>query len=122
MVKLEPNMSKIEKFDTDQQQFWQMVLETFKSSGLSIRQFCQQEGLPEASFYSWRKKLTKTLTSDSDKEAIKPKPFIQVSLPKAKSGGLELVLVSGQTLRIPSGIDQQTLIQVFSALCETGLC
>jgi hypothetical protein len=124
MVKLEPNMGKIEKSDTDQQQFWQMVLETFKSSpdGIGIRQFCQQEGLSEASFYSWRKKLTKTLTSDSDKEAIKPKPFIQVSLPKAKSGGLELVLVSGHTLRIPSGMDRQTLIHVFSALLETGLC
>ena len=122
MVKLEPNMGKIEKSDTDQPQFWQMVLETFKSSGHSIRQFCRQEGLPEASFYSWRKKITKTLTSDSDKEAIKPKPFIQVSLPKAKSGGLELVLVSGQTLRIPSGMDRQTLIHVLSALGETGLC
>jgi len=63
-------MGKIEKSDTDQPQFWQMVLETFKSSGHSIRQFCRQEGLPEASFYSWRKKITKTLTSDSDKEAI----------------------------------------------------
>jgi hypothetical protein len=112
-------MSKIEKSDTD---FWQMVLETFKSSGLSVRQFCQQEGLSEASFYVWRKKLTKPATFDSDKEAIKPKPFIQVSLPKSKSAGLELVLMSGHTLRIPSGTDRQTLTHVFSALCETGLC
>ena len=38
-------MSKAKKSDTDQRQFWQMVLETFKSSGLSVRQFCKQEGL-----------------------------------------------------------------------------
>ena len=115
-------MSKIEKSDMDHQAFWQMVLETFTSSGLSVRQFCQQEGLSEPSFYSWRKKLTQPATSDSEKEVIKPTPFIQVSLPKSKSGGLELLLASGHTLRIPSGTDRQTLTHVLSALCETGLC
>jgi hypothetical protein len=115
-------MSKTANSSSDRHQFWQMAIETWRSSGLTVRQFCRQEGLPEASFYSWRKKLTKTLTSDSDKEAIKPKPFIQVSLPKAKSGGLELVLASGHTLRIPSAIDRQTLTHVLSALSETGLC
>ena len=99
-----------------------MVLETFTSGNLSVRQFCQQEGLSEASFYAWRKKLNKTSTSDSANEAIKPKPFIQVSLPKAKSGGLELALASGHTLRIPSAIDRQTLTHVLLALSETGLC
>jgi hypothetical protein len=115
-------MSKIEKSDTDHQGFWQMVLETFTSSGLSIRQFCQQEGLSEASFYAWRKKLTKTAASDSNKVVIKPKPFIHVSLPKAKSTGLELILASGHVLRIPSDTDRQTLTDVLSVLSETGLC
>ena len=46
-------MSKEQTNDTDQQQFWEMVLETFKSSNLSVRQFCKQEGLSEPSFYSW---------------------------------------------------------------------
>jgi len=52
-------MGKERKNDTEQQQFWQMAIETWRSSGLSIRQFCKQEGLSEPSFYSWRKKLTK---------------------------------------------------------------
>ena len=115
-------MSKAEKSNTDQQQFWQMVLDTFKSSSLSVRQFCQEEGLSEASFYSWRKRLTKTQPSDIAQEEVKPKPFIQVSMPKTKSGELELVLASGHTLRIPSGMDRQTLTHVLSALGETGLC
>ena len=41
----------------DQIEFWKMVLQTFKSSNLSIHQFCKQEGLPEWAFYSLRRKL-----------------------------------------------------------------
>lgn len=114
-------MSKAEKSNTDQHQFWQMVLETFKSSGLSVRQFCSQEGLSEPSFYAWRKRLTQPQTSDIEKEE-QPEPFIRVSIPSDQSVSLELVLALGHTLRIPSGMDRQTLIHVLSALCEVGLC
>ena len=116
-------MSKAKKTDTDQRQFWQMVLDIFKSSELSIRQFCKQEGLSEPSFYAWRKRLTQVDESDADKEAVcQPDPFIQVSLPTEQHGGLELVLSSGNTLRISSPADSQTLTTVLSALCEAGLC
>ena len=115
-------MSKVEKSDTDQRQFWQMVLETFKSSGLSVRQFCQQEGLSEASFYAWRKKLIKTQLPVIKKEEVKPEPFIQVSIPSGPPVSLELALASGHTLRIPSGMDRTTLTHVLSALSETDLC
>jgi hypothetical protein len=46
-------MSDGKQADGDQQQFWQMAVETFKSSGLSVRQFCKQEGLTEPSLYIW---------------------------------------------------------------------
>ena len=116
-------MSNGKKDDGDQQQFWQMALETFKSSGLSVRQFCRQEGLAEPSFYSWRKRLTKVDGPDFDKEEVyQPEPFIQVSMPAARTGILELVLISGNTLKISSGTDSQTLSNVISVLHREGLC
>lgn len=115
-------MSRVQKSDTDQQQFWRMVLETFQSSGLSIRQFCKQEGLSEASFYAWRKKMANVQTPDVRKEQIHPEPFIQVSVPTAESGCLELLLASGHCLRIPSEIDSTFLSGVLSALKQARLC
>ena len=115
-------MSNTKKPDTDQQQFWQMVLETFKSSGLSVRQFCNQEGLSEPSFYSWRKRLTKTQTSDVDKEEAPTETFIQVSMPKAESRCLKLVFASGHTLQIPSEIDSAFLTGILSAVKQAKLC
>ena len=116
-------MGKEQKTDTDQQQFWQMVLETFKSSGLSVRRFCKQEGLSEPSFYSWRRKLVKVPEPEGGKEEVcQAEPFIQVSIPKDKDVYLELVLVSGNTLRIGPSADSTTLTSVLSALQEAKLC
>lgn len=115
-------MSKVKKADTDQQQFWAMVLETFKSSGLSVRQFCKQEGLSEPSFYSWRKRLSTHQNPDTHKEPPQPDSFIQVSMPTAKPIVLELILASGHTLRIPSDINREFLTDVLSAMKQAKLC
>lgn len=115
-------MSKAKKSDTDQRQFWQMVLETFKSSGLSVRKFCQQEGLTEASFYSWRKRLSDHQKPGPVKEPPQPESFIQVSMPTGKPIVLELILASGHTLRIPSDFDRDFLTGVLSAMKQAKLC
>ena len=115
-------MSRVKKADTDQQQFWQMAIETWQSSGLSIRQFCKQEGLSEPSFYSWRKRLSNPQKSGVSKGRPEPEQFIQVSMPTAKPGALELVLASGHTLRIPRDIDSQVLTDVLSAVKQAKLC
>ena len=118
-------MSKEQKSDTDQHQFWKMVMDTFESSGLSVRQFCQKEGLTEASFYSWRKRFSnknKSADQSEPKEKSSDDDFIRVSLPDSNTCSLELVLTSGNILRISSHADNKTLTNVLSALCEAGLC
>lgn len=37
--------------------FWKYVLSEHVESGLSISAFCRREGVSQASFYQWRKKL-----------------------------------------------------------------
>jgi hypothetical protein len=116
-------MSNGKQADGDQQQFWQMALETFKSSGLSVRQFCGNEGLSEPVFYSWRKRLAKADEPAAVKEKVyQPEPFIQISIPDKKPEILELVLFSGNTLKISHGTDIQTLSDVISVLHREGLC
>jgi transposase-like protein len=113
-------MSKTQKSDPDQQPFWQMAIETWRSSGLSIRSFCKQEGLSEPAFYSWRKRLTNS--QKANPEGGPPKPFIQVSLPQEKAGGFELVFASGHRLRMSSDVDSQVLTGVLAAVKQAKLC
>ena len=116
-------MSKNSNTETNQRQFWQMAIDAWQSGGLSVRQLCKQEGLSEPSFYSWRKRLKKSPDPKPDHRTdCSPESFIQVSLPGGSASGVEFVLSSGHTLRIPVGVDRQTLTAVLSALGEAGLC
>jgi hypothetical protein len=116
-------MGKEHETDNEPQQFWQMAIDTWQASGLAVRHFCKQEGLSEPSFYSWRKKLA---TCDSPKDSKVKEPassgFIAVSLPQSHSAGLELILVSGNTLRISPSVDSKALTLAISVLQEAGLC
>jgi|SRR3989339_417260 len=115
-------MGKMREIDGDQEQFWRMAIETWQTSGLSVRQFCTDEGLSEPSFYSWRKKLTDGSVQD---EKNKPEPssaFIEVAMPRNIPAAVELVLISGNTLRIPAGVDTATLSTVLSVVRSVGLC
>lgn len=114
-------MGKMREIDGDQEQFWRMAIETWQASGLSVRQFCTDEGLSEPSFYSWRKKLTGGSVQD-DKDKPEPSAFIEVSMPRSNSASVELLLISGNTLRIPAGVDTATLSTVLSVVRSVGLC
>lgn len=118
-------MSKKQKSDIDQRQFWEMVFQIFKGSNLSIRKFCKKEGLSEWAFYNWRRKLNKPDKGNSDK-AISDKnnepSFVEVSLPNNNPASVELVLRSGNTLKINSRTDKKTLSNTLSVLKELSLC
>ena len=115
-------MSKVNESGGDQEQFWQMALETFKASGLSVRQFCKQEGLAEPSFYLWRKKLAGDDSERDNQDKAESSTFIEVAMPQNNSAVIELLLTSGNTLRIPAGADSTTLSMVLSVVRTAGLC
>ena len=37
---------------------WRSVLKRFDESGVDVREFCEREGLGQASFYRWRRRLS----------------------------------------------------------------
>ena len=107
----------------DQVGYWEMVVETWRGSGLSVRQFCEREGLSKASFYGWRRKLAgRDESASGDSTVSESGSFIEVSTPREGLGVLELVLCSGNTLRIGSGVDSGTLSDVISILQRARLC
>ena len=91
--------------------FWRQLIAAQQQSGMSVRAFCQQRRIGEYSFYHWRKRLAEQL----------PMKFALVETSRnapAAVAGLELVLASGERLRIAPGIDDATLRVVLSVLRE----
>lgn len=107
---------------SEKRQFWRLAVETWRDSGLPIRQFCAAEGLSEAAFYFWRRQLSPTAAAPSDGPADAPPSFIEIAIPEDPATALELVLTSGNVLRIGGAVDAGALNRVLAALHEAGLC
>jgi len=110
------------KSNKERRQFWRMVIETWQDSGMSISKFCKAEGLSEGTFYNWRKKLSGARSQRNEPAEPSPSAFIEIAMPKSNHAALELVLSSGNTLRISSAADNKTLSNVISVLRQAGLC
>jgi hypothetical protein len=97
-----------------------------QESGLTVKDFCSNEGIPESTFYYWRKKLQKNNTAQdfiplvvksssqslSTQSLAKSHPSVQGSgeIPASQAGGdnyflLELVYPNGTKLRVKNDIN-----------------
>jgi len=82
-----------------------------QQAGISVKQFCKEQGLTEYSFYTWRKRLQQT--GPVRFALVDRSPRRQES---AAEAALELVLASGERLRISAGVDAATLRTVLDVL------
>lgn len=89
---------------------WRECIGEQERSGLSVKQFCKERGLSVWSFYAWRKRLRETTAvrfALVDRGAEQEAPT---------SAGLEVIFVSGERVRIRSGVDGATLRTVLRVL------
>jgi transposase len=89
---------------------WRARIAAQKQSGVSVKQFCAQQGLTEQSFYYWRKRLQAPASMRFALVEAEPRRGL------AEHAALELVLTTGERLRISAGVDARTLQQVLEAL------
>ena len=76
-----------------------------------MKQFCTEQGLTEYSFYAWRKRLQQT--GPVRFALVDRSPRQQEHGPEA---ALELMLPTGERLRISAGVDAATLRTVLDVL------
>ena len=91
---------------------WRELIAEQERSGISVRRFCKERGIGEHLLFYWRKRLRTV-----------PQPvrfaLVESGVAPAELTGraeLELVLVSGERLRIGTGVDGTTLRMVLDAL------
>ncbi|HKB36244.1 MAG TPA: hypothetical protein VKD72_07300 [Gemmataceae bacterium] len=86
---------------------WQQRLQRFAHAERSVADFCDQEGISPASFYSWKRRLNAPSRSPAAEQNLDTQPgprWLPVRLPTAVAA-VELVLPSGVVLRVPPGSD-----------------
>jgi hypothetical protein len=84
---------------------WVERFARFAHSGLSLAQFCGQEGVSLPSFYPWKRRLAGALPTDTPAEATASRPrLLPVRLPLVDAA-VEFVHPGGVILRLRSGCD-----------------
>jgi hypothetical protein len=92
-------------------EYWAERIAQQERSGLTVQKFCEEQRLTEQSFYLWRKRFRKQ----------PPMRFALVETGPAQrqlgtETGLELVLATGERLRISTGVDPTMLRTVLEVL------
>ena len=94
----------------ERRKFWTELIARHKQSGKTVEAFCQENSVGGPSFYAWRKRLA---------ENGRPMSFALVETPALHhqpGEPVELILSSGDRLRIGPGADPVTLRLVLSLL------
>ena len=105
-------MSPTEKHADSRREYWRQQIALQQQSGQSVKEFCQARALTEQSFYWWRKRLEET---DVPVRFALVKAGMNGVMPEA---ALELVLSSGDRLRIGAAVDSSALRTVLAVLRE----
>jgi hypothetical protein len=87
---------------------WAELIRQQQQSGLSVAAFCSDRGFSEQTFYHWRKRLGSGPVSFALVQAGSPVTGSQASV--------ELLLASGDRLRIAPGVEAATLRTVLNVL------
>ena len=111
--------------DRGKELFWRQQLRQWRRSGLTIRAFCTEHGLAEASFYAWRQTLgqrdqeaQRRLPPARNSPTSLPPVFVPVRVVPVSAPALEVVLGPGRVVRVPPGFDAATLRQLLAVLEE----
>jgi hypothetical protein len=92
-------------------EYWRQLIAEQQPSGASVRRFCQQRRTSEHSLYQWRKRLAQQL----------PVKFALVEIGRGTgvdAEAVEVMLTSGERLRIAAGVNAATLRLVLNVLRE----
>ena len=94
---------------------WQQRLEGRKTSGLSIDDFCLQEGVSRATFFRWaarlREGIPESLVAEEaagEQGGTAPATFLPLTL---KTSSVEIQLPNGAVVRLPLRFGQEAIVE-----------
>lgn len=98
---------------------WRKAIEGQASSGLTARAYCREQGLSEASFYGWRRKIRQQA---GGVESIGPPAFVPAVVTGTSLGESPIVLelASGMVLKLPESICVTRLAELVHILQSRG--
>jgi transposase-like protein len=92
---------------TSKPEYWRKLIAEQEGGGRKVRPFCRERGIAEPSFYYWRKRLRKRESVQFALLETRPTDT------DSTTSAFELVLTSGEYLRIGNEVDAARLRMVW---------
>jgi hypothetical protein len=123
-------MTKRRARDLKKEARWRKLVSAQQRSGLTVRQYCQENALAESAFWFWKRELARR---DAEKPARRPggrssaqrneparrlPSLVPVTIGPAVGtiAPIEVFLSHGASVRVAAGCDEATLRMVLAAL------
>ena len=109
-------MARAKLRDPRKEAYWRKQLRRQQAAGLSVREYCREQGLIESAFYFWRREIQRR-----DRQVQAEPAFVPIVVEAPAESAIEVTLASGHVVRVRAGFDEKTLQQLL-ALLEAPAC
>ena len=90
-------------------QTWAMLIQECNNSGLTKREFCQQRGISEKSFYYWLRKLRSQMAEAAGPQLVQVDPLIV-------QNDMLQIQYRGAELKLPASMDIDAVATLLRSL------
>lgn len=91
---------------------WAQVVPQCRDSGMSVRQWCQKNGINISSYYKWQRKVYAAAQNQQERSFVEVTPVQQAAV-----GGVAVTLrINGAEMDIHNGADAATIEAVLRAV------
>ena len=87
-----------------------MLIQECNASGLTKREFCQQRGISEKSFYYWQRKFREQIV-----EAAAPQ-LVPLDHPAEEPADILQISFRGAELKLPAGVDMDAVVALLRSV------
>ncbi len=100
---------------------WRAIIQEHQSSGLAVARFCRERGVPESSFFAWRRRLRARRLAHSSPAFVEVQANAHGDAGRdtaaaEPSSPIELLLPGDRRLLLRSGFDRPALVELLHTL------
>ena len=103
--------NELQIFNSQQRMmYWNDAVSKCRSSGMTVRDWCNREGINEKTYYYWQRKIFKATAKETE--------FVEIPNTGNMLSGQIIATVSsnGFTVDIHQGADKESLTELLSAI------
>lgn len=91
---------------------WSSQIAECRNSGLTVRQWCENHGIPQSTYYTWQKQVFQAMSCENEFVEV----HVQSEPERCQAQTIATVSVGGITAEVHVGTDEASMVALFRAM------